>query len=222
MVAQAIMCAASSHSQTGILKFSLVIQLCRWWGGDVIKAHIDCACNLHAFSAAPSLVRQQVPRPVQQPHSVASPGFQGGHKIRAEKIPKIANHQQKSDKFLVIYLLDLFKLWNSSLHRSLSTRVVSPQVALIIIEILKVIELPSPHWSCGLSSVVFFQEDLNLMFLNVYDEDTYISYISWYEATVRGEFPWMVALLQSGAFLCGGTLIRFSAISWNYNIKIDF
>jgi len=26
-------------------------------------------------------------------------------------------------------------------------------------------------------------------------------------ATVNGEFPWMVALLQSGAFLCGGTLI---------------
>ena len=93
MVAQAIMCAASSHSQTGILKFSLVIQLCRWRGGDVIKVHIDCACNLHAFSAAPSLVRHQVPRAVQQPHSVASPGFQGGHKIRAEKIPKIANHQ---------------------------------------------------------------------------------------------------------------------------------
>ena len=30
------------------------------------------------------------------------------------------------------------------------------------------------------------------------------------QATVNGEFPWMVALLQSGAFLCGGTLIRFS------------
>ena len=28
-------------------------------------------------------------------------------------------------------------------------------MALIIIEILKVIELPSPHWSCGLASVVF-------------------------------------------------------------------
>merc|ERR1719234_1456177 len=27
------------------------------------------------------------------------------------------------------------------------------------------------------------------------------------QATVNGEFPWMVALLQSGAFLCGGTLI---------------
>jgi len=27
------------------------------------------------------------------------------------------------------------------------------------------------------------------------------------QGTVNGEFPWMVALLQSGAFLCGGTLI---------------
>ena len=66
---------------------SLLMQWCRWWG-----------CYQGPYwvclqSAAPSLVRHQVPRPVQQPHSVASPGFQGGHNIRAEKIPKIANHQ---------------------------------------------------------------------------------------------------------------------------------
>ena len=45
------------------------------------------------------------------------------------------------------------------------------------------------------------------------------------QATVNGEFPWMVALLQSGAFLCGGTLIRFSVtiiiiILTNINIII--
>ena len=84
------------------------------------------------------------------------------------------------------------------------------------------------HWASFPTLIVsiivccFFQEDLDFMFLNILDEDTYISYISWYEATVRGEFPWMVALLQSGAFLCGATLIRFSAISSNFNFKIDF
>ena len=36
------------------------------------------------------------------------------------------------------------------------------------------------------------------------------------KATVNGEFPWMVALLQSGAFLCGGTLIRFFSNHQNH------